>query len=582
MIPRLQYMLLAAAILRGALIVYGLWQDSALPVAFTVRALMTGCARLSKTFIKMNARYSKALAPVALSGHRLWRVHRRLALHDGRQIAGAPYPLASAAPGTAAGTAAARGCQRTALAQYLRDTYRYPPILAALLMPNVWLHPTWGKWLFCAADLLNGWMTVQAPALADELPRICSATPAPPPAARRARRAAQHRRAAAQVLETLGCSPGGAALCAAVGLFNPFMATISARGSCDALILAALLGMVLCLLRTRVAAGGAIYGLAGTRCGEGSAVLRRLCGAASLAPARARAKHLQSACSPLPGVSGHLCAAHHAVFGPLALPSARPQSRGAAPRAAPPFRCRGPALGAACGFSLRLFPAPDCHSRVCADPEDEGHQNAPPVRHPALPRLRRRAPPGRPAPPALQPAGSSAACRELRLLTASAAAPCSTRGAALSFLALSGGSAALYGKEFMQQTYWYHLKRQDTRHNFAPEFYLNYLQVAGRRAPNPDAEGDLQRRISSFLCALPASALSPTPRHSTTTRLLGDCRDGPTPCRRPAPPAEARPARRRCSRCCARRRLTRCFQSCPLSAVRSPLSRRCPPSSQGW
>ena len=53
MIPRLQYMLLAAAILRGALIVYGLWQDSALPVAFTVRALMTGCARLRETFIKM-------------------------------------------------------------------------------------------------------------------------------------------------------------------------------------------------------------------------------------------------------------------------------------------------------------------------------------------------------------------------------------------------------------------------------------------------------------------------------------------------------------------------------------------------
>lgn len=48
MIPRLQYMLLAAAILRGALIVYGLWQDSALPVAFTVRAMMTGSARPSK------------------------------------------------------------------------------------------------------------------------------------------------------------------------------------------------------------------------------------------------------------------------------------------------------------------------------------------------------------------------------------------------------------------------------------------------------------------------------------------------------------------------------------------------------
>ena len=37
---------------------------------------------------------------------------------------------------------------------YERSTYRYTPLLAALLLPNVWVHRIWGKLLFSAADLL--------------------------------------------------------------------------------------------------------------------------------------------------------------------------------------------------------------------------------------------------------------------------------------------------------------------------------------------------------------------------------------------------------------------------------------------
>ena len=37
---------------------------------------------------------------------------------------------------------------------YGRATYRYTPLLAAALLPNVALHPAAGKLLFCAADLL--------------------------------------------------------------------------------------------------------------------------------------------------------------------------------------------------------------------------------------------------------------------------------------------------------------------------------------------------------------------------------------------------------------------------------------------
>ncbi|XP_050439474.1 GPI mannosyltransferase 1 [Adelges cooleyi] len=36
---------------------------------------------------------------------------------------------------------------------YMRPTYRYTPLIAALLMPNIFLHPCWGKLLFSVFDL---------------------------------------------------------------------------------------------------------------------------------------------------------------------------------------------------------------------------------------------------------------------------------------------------------------------------------------------------------------------------------------------------------------------------------------------
>lgn len=44
---------------------------------------------------------------------------------------------------------------------YTRETFRYTPLLALLVTPNVWLHPSFGKYLFAACDIFNGLLIYQ-------------------------------------------------------------------------------------------------------------------------------------------------------------------------------------------------------------------------------------------------------------------------------------------------------------------------------------------------------------------------------------------------------------------------------------
>jgi GPI mannosyltransferase 1 subunit M len=106
-----------------------------------------------------------------------------------------------------------------------RDTYRYTPLLAWLLLPTVkWFD--FGKVLFALSDVLAGWL----------LEKI--------------------------LLEQYGLSKERAVKFAAVWLLNPMVAGISTRGSCEGLLGVLAAGLVLAVIRKKIALAGVILGFA--------------------------------------------------------------------------------------------------------------------------------------------------------------------------------------------------------------------------------------------------------------------------------------------------------------------------------
>jgi phosphatidylinositol glycan class M len=142
------------------------------------------------------------------------------------------------------GAMAGRGLLRGT--PFARATYRYSPLLAYAVLPNLLLG-VFGKVLFSAADLVAG---VQCYRLAS------------------AAMAGSGGRAAS----TTASAAAAGWWAAAAWLFNPFTATVSTRGSCDSIAVVMLLG-VLQLLRalgpvagattaTRTSGGGGSSGVA--------------------------------------------------------------------------------------------------------------------------------------------------------------------------------------------------------------------------------------------------------------------------------------------------------------------------------
>jgi phosphatidylinositol glycan class M len=94
---------------------------------------------------------------------------------------------------------------------FARATYRYSPLLAYLLVPNSLLHPTWGKLLFSAADLLVG-LFIDT------------------------------------ILKLRGVPDSTRIWSVVAWLFNPFTFTIGTRGNCEPIVCAVILWILICLM----------------------------------------------------------------------------------------------------------------------------------------------------------------------------------------------------------------------------------------------------------------------------------------------------------------------------------------------
>jgi GPI mannosyltransferase 1 subunit M len=112
---------------------------------------------------------------------------------------------------------------------YLRDTYRYTPLLAWILLPTTWEpHHIWfsfGKALFAVCDIVAGWMIFV-------------------------------------VLERRGMSQKRAMKYSSIWLLNPMVATISTRGSSEGLLCVMVMALLWAIEMRYVALSGMLLGLA--------------------------------------------------------------------------------------------------------------------------------------------------------------------------------------------------------------------------------------------------------------------------------------------------------------------------------
>ncbi|KAK7118924.1 hypothetical protein R3I94_022437 [Phoxinus phoxinus] len=108
---------------------------------------------------------------------------------------------------------------------YRRSTFRYTPVLALMLTPNVLLTAHFGKLLFCACDLLSGWLLLR-------------------------------------LLALRGTSRGSALVCCGLWLLNPLPAGVSTRGNAESVLAALVLSTLLCLESRRLVPAALLFGLA--------------------------------------------------------------------------------------------------------------------------------------------------------------------------------------------------------------------------------------------------------------------------------------------------------------------------------
>lgn len=114
---------------------------------------------------------------------------------------------------------------------YQRETYRYTPLLAWLLLPTAWPGAAWfsfGKVMFAVADIVAGWLMVLV----------------------------------LKSREGGGMKTERALKFASIWLLNPMVATISTRGSSEGLLGVMVVALVWAVTKRRIVLAGVLLGLA--------------------------------------------------------------------------------------------------------------------------------------------------------------------------------------------------------------------------------------------------------------------------------------------------------------------------------
>lgn len=109
---------------------------------------------------------------------------------------------------------------------YLRATYRYTPLLAWMLQPNIWLSPVFGKLVFITLDVLTGYLIYYI---------LCSSK---------------------------GIKVKSAKLCASFWLFNPLPMAVSSRGNAEPIMTCLVLLCLKLLQGYRVFSAALVFSLA--------------------------------------------------------------------------------------------------------------------------------------------------------------------------------------------------------------------------------------------------------------------------------------------------------------------------------